>query len=345
MTTFTGSLTAVASTTVAATTIRTQMQTTIPLNSAWSLVESTTMNVGAIPCDVYKCAAAGSGLSADFYVGVMQSGAALYFGLAEGYNASTHKPRRPAMVATSALQTLQADGGLMPSTQELDWYNGTYNPGGGALNVPVTGGMSLLPSVTDDYMIAVAKDAVYLLIRTASKFLYAGAYDTNVPTPATNDPLPIVTGCGSASGTAATYATRLPLSGSASRGWACNVNGKTSGDLGSGNSLNQSTSVDSVWASFPQSVLGGTAADQYDKYWQPAGVQAFRVTLFNSYTQNSATLGRDLNGWIRGWVRHIRYIQLVATASTMDTCTVDGVGYTFTNGTTAAGFWVETNPT
>jgi len=344
VTNFTGTITGAASSTVAATTIRTQMQTTIPSNSAWSLVESTTMNAGAIPCDVYKCAAAQSGLSADFYIGVMQSGAQLAIAIAEGYNTSTHKPKRPAVLATSALQSLQSDGGVLPATQEIDWWNGSYNPGGGALSAIASNANSgsMAPATTDDYQIVVAKDMVLLYIRTAANILLAGAYETAVPTPGTNDPLPILQAKSQTSTFAGTFATRQPLSASASRGYACNCNGKAASDSTS-SLYAASAPTDTGWANL--GALGGAVGDSFDKYSVATGAQALKVPVLNSYAAVSATLGRDLNGWLRGYFKYIRYITGTSGFAVGDTCTVDGIGYTFGCNSSVNGLWFQTNPT
>lgn len=327
MVSFQGSFTSQASTTAAATAIRTQMQTTIPTHSAWSLVESSTTS-GALPVDVYKCAAAGSGLSADFYVAVYQSAASLFLQIAEGYNSSTHRPKRCALNASTALQTLQADGGLMPATTEIDWAAGTYNPGGGALSAFALA--TIAPAVTDDYFIVVAKDGLALSIRTAAQLIYAGAYDSLLPTPATNDPLPLCVWKSNASGAA----LRQPMKGSASIGLAGNLNGSGNGQVPNAALLNN----------WNLGTVGAAATDNFDFYVGNPTADKFGIQ--NSWTPGSATVGRNINGWLRGSFRLVRGIAVPVGAIWNDTATVDGTTYfcVVPSATQLASFWVENNP-
>jgi hypothetical protein len=238
---------AVASTTAAATLVRTQMQTTIPSHANWTLVESTTMNAGAVPCDVYKCSSVGNGLGADFYAAVMQSGVNLYFGVAEGYNTSTHKPKRAAVHAPVTLNTLQADGGFMSATTEIDWFNGTFNPGGaaGTAMASVASNAAYSGAQIDDWKVMVGADCFYFAARSTAYYGYVGPYDSLVATPATNDPLPLVmVQCQLASSQAIhTAALRQPLCGSQSIGYATNCNGG-----GSGGSEAAATLSSVLWA-------------------------------------------------------------------------------------------------
>lgn len=345
MVNFTGALVAVASTTVAATTIRTQAQTTIPTHTNWTLVESTTMNAGAVPCDVYKCASAGNGLGADFYVGLMQNAGNLYLGIAEGYNSTTHKPKRPAMRATVTLQTLQADGGVVSATAECDWFNGTINPGGGALTVSTSNSnvFALSPATTDDYQIIVAADCLILFDRASTNdiLLYAGGYDTRVPTPATNDPLPLIVA--RASTNAVCDAMRLPLCGGLSRGWAGGCNGSVAAESGGGGGLGLHVKLSNT--TLLLGTAGGvTSTDGMDLYLgAPA---ADKLAILNSYTNASATLGRDLNGWLRGSYRHLRSLPLAAGVTVLDTCTIDGATHFYAGAPGGVGhnLWVESNP-
>lgn len=313
--------------TAAATAVRTQMQTTIPSHTNWTLVESTTMVAGSIPCDVYKCSSVGNGLGADFYVAIMQSTNGLYLGLAEGYNTSTHKPKRPAMIAVAALQTLQADGGVVAATAECDWFNGAINPGGGSLNVS----NHVLPiNSIDDYGIYVAADAIYCTARTNSNTLYAGAYDSMVPSPGTNDPVPLVL---AKTGTVA-QALRMPLCGGQSIGWACGQGGANGAGQGFSTSLYSST-LNSAWS------MGSPSAtsDGSDLY-SGGGVLIDRYIWQNSYVPGSATLGRDKNGWLRGTARHVRMANSASGISYFDTITIDGVAYQFL----PPFHWWEANP-
>lgn len=333
MVSFQGTFTALASTTVAATTIRTQMQTTIPTHPAWSFIESVAIGGGGVTCDVYKCAAAGSGLSADFYVAVMQQTGTLTFGLAEGYNTSTHKPKRPALGSVAAASTLQSDGGIMPATTEIDWFNGQYNPGGGLITANQTA--NITPAVTDDYLIVVAKDNLALTIRTPGYHLQAGAYETFVPTPATNDPLPLALLRPGSTAAGSGTALRMPLCGSAaSIQFACALNGAN----GTGQAANL------ILNNWNVGTVGAAVADNFDRYVGNPTADKFAVQ--NSWANGSATSGRNIVGWLRGAWRLIRGIASPAGTVWGDTATVDGVTYFCILPSTGQtnSTWIEQNP-
>lgn len=321
---------AVASTTAAATLVRTQMQTTIPSHANWTLVESTTMNAGAVPCDVYKCSSVGNGLGADYYAAVMQSGVNLYFGIAEGYNTTTHKPKRPAVHSPVTLNTLQADGGFMSATTEIDWFNGTFNPGGaaGTAMASVATNAAYSGAQIDDWKVMVGADCFYFVARSTAYYGYVGPYDSLVATPATNDPLPLVmVQCQLASSQAIhTAALRQPLCGSQSIGYATNCNGG-----GSGGSEAAATLSSILWLQPGEigTVGSGTTADNSDLY--AGGVTVIRrAVITNSFVAGSATVGRDKNGYARGLYRRLRVLGAAVTGLTFgDQITVDGAIWVF----------------
>lgn len=82
------------------------------LNAAWSLVEEFTPASGAIRWYVFKCAAAASGLSADFYVvmGRTLATGELRFAICETYDSTTHTMRYPAINGNSSSIAYDASG-------------------------------------------------------------------------------------------------------------------------------------------------------------------------------------------------------------------------------------------
>ncbi|HET8588980.1 MAG TPA: hypothetical protein VFM01_05055 [Nakamurella sp.] len=319
------------------TSIQDQIRAIVPTHPAWSLVESTTFG-SSLPADVYKCDHAVSGMFADFYAVVIRNNtfSSLYFGIAEGYNPSTHKPQRPAMHATATLQTLQADGGVIPATTEVDWYNGSYNPGGGSISA--AGVFSALQA-SGAYAIVVAKDGFAVTSGSASLggTAYVGAYDSALS--ASDDPLPIFVGTSDPGGASTCHATRHPRRGGLGTGFACNLNGTASNEPASSGSLQASRLVEANSALMfaPASPPNG---DGYDSY--QADFTASRVALLNSYVSGSSTVGRYVNGWRRGWAKYLR-----ATAaggySLLDGLTIDGVAYLCAD-TRSPSLWIERDP-
>lgn len=302
--------------------VKAQIKATILTHSNWEFVEATTFGSAVYSADVFRCKAAGNGLGVDFYVMIANTTAngTIYCGLAEGYNTSTHLPRRPAMIGAATAQTLQADGSLMPSNQELDWVTGTYNPGGGARSVNNAATMTCI-AVTD-YCIAVAADAVYVIGRdvTNSMGFYAGVYESLVPTPATNDPLPLMLMGGNilsqTTGVAGTISfLRHPMRGGLSTPWAC-----------SGGGSGGTVAPTSFTTTAPFVTIGGVVSgtDSGDLYASGAGY-AVRTYLLNAYTASSATAGRDKTGWLRGRMKYQRYVPQAGVFP--DTVTIDGVVY------------------
>lgn len=303
-----------------------QMKSTITSHPAWSWVESATYG-GSYTGDVYKCDHTASGLSADFYAMVLAGPfSAVYFGIAEGYNPATHLPKRPAMKATSALQTLQADGGVIPASTELDWYNGSIDPGGGSISVI---GSSSRVDVSGAYAVVVAKDAFALIM--VNSLSYVGAYDSALS--AGNDPLPIWAG-GSYSSFTAAAATRHPKRGGLATGWACNVNGGSSAEGPSSGAFTGKVTEANMTLQFAPG--SADTADQHDSYQSDFG--ASRIALLNSYTSGSSTLGRYVNGWRRGWCKYVRLTQ--GNFSSLDTLTIDGNAYLCVTG----NLWLQQDP-
>lgn len=301
---------------------KTQMQSTIPSHAAWSLVESTTFGTGGYAADVYKCDHTVSGFSADFYVMVLLNGSNLHFGIAEGYNVSTHKPIRPAMKATSSPVTLQADAGILPAGTEVDWYDGTFG-GLSAAALPAT----FLAS--QPFAIAVYPDGLFLAYGYSSTryVAYVGSYETTLGS--ADDPLPlIVTTSGSSLRTG--YSTRHPRRGGLSAGYAGNLNGASAND-------NSTTIYSSnVGGDFiPIDGPGSTGPNAFDAY-RSADPGAAKIAVLNSYGTTVGT-GRAVNGWRRGWLKHLRFAPGGAYS---DTVSIDGTTY-FCAAPSPAYLWAE----
>lgn len=307
-----------------ASTIKTQLQTTIPANPAWSLVESTTFGASAYAADVYKCDHTVSGLSADFYVMILINSTVLYYGLAEGYNSTTHKPKRPTMKATSALVTLQADGGIIPASTELDWYEGTSG------GLTVVSPNAAVYSGTGTFYLVVAKDAIIVADRftsgsNANKLsAYVGAYETQL---GSDDPLPLIVQAGWG------YSTRHPRRGGLSTGYACNLNGVLTDDT------QQMLNAPTTGADFvPLAEPGSTDPNAYDAY-RGSDPGAGKVAVLNSWG-STAGIGRASNGWRRGWMKYLRYTPTTGLL-VGDTMLIDGVQYFYSG---ANGIWIEMDP-
>ncbi len=311
---------------VAAQSVADAARTVIPQHAAWSLVESTTFDSSAVSADIYKCAKAVSGLSQDFYAMIAYSAASpsfLNFGVADGYNTSTHKPIRPAMNCGSTLRTLEADGAVLPSGTELDWHNGT--DGDASVAAP---GLTCWQSTP--FYICAYPDALAVVWRTTSSatntFLgYVGAYETVL---GDDDPVPVMV-----QGYKYAYALRHPRRGGLSTAYACGLNGGAAGASGeSALGLNYQTSG----ADFtPLAAPGSVDPNAYDAY-RGTDSGAAKVAILNSYGTTAGT-GRVTNGWRRGWARHVRYAPASGMAKD-DTVTIDGVQHFFPG---SGGLWLE----
>lgn len=334
MTYFKGSITSAASQSDAISIICTQARTTIPSNPAWSVVEYTTCGgSNNYPCDVYKCSAAVSGLSADFYVALMQVNGTLYVGLAEGYNTTTHMPKRPAMIGSSAAQPLQSDGGLLPASTEMDWYLGKFNPGGGNMSVCAVSPGTV--NTTDTYAISVQADGIILTIGSYGSLVYAGAYESKVLNAAVNDPLPIFISGGVSGNSIYAYsaATRHPMLGSQSVQFACALGDGRSGDYYGAIIYGLSNAGTVLGANgLDVSTIGSTDPNSVDLY-QP--IYAVKGILFNAFYTSYAQ--KSVNGYWRGYLKHLRRLRVATGVTTWDTVTIDDVPYTF-YGTTGTAF-------
>ena len=90
------------------------------------------MASGAVPVRCLRCAAAVSGLSADFYVAVMHRCQPLVRAC-EGnlIDAQASRPAMPNFQSFRRSKQTESDA----VNAGLDWYLGTHNPGGEVLNV------------------------------------------------------------------------------------------------------------------------------------------------------------------------------------------------------------------
>lgn len=111
-------------------TVAEQFRDDIVAHAAWELVEEYTASSGAVTWYVFKCLAAQSGLSADFYavIGRTIATGELRFAICEGYNAGTHTMSRFAAVSTGSNVVYDAVG-ANPNTQVLGTaaFAGTAN--------------------------------------------------------------------------------------------------------------------------------------------------------------------------------------------------------------------------
>lgn len=183
------------------------LRTIITANAAWSLVE--TINGTTNVIDVYKCAAASSGLPKDFYFILQRSVSSGNYStyLAEDYNVATHVASNLSVPWSSNVTAVDPTTGLFNPANTV-----TFNA---ATGTPAFGGRSAQTSITT----AAATIAYEMIVDTdhlvfrigASSSRYVGAVESLVT--AVADPMPIVAISLSSTGTvtsANSGATRNP---------------------------------------------------------------------------------------------------------------------------------------
>lgn len=103
------------------------------VHAAWELVEEFTAGSGLVRWYVFKCLAAQSGLSADFFVVVGRTlgSGELRFALCEGYDSGTHTMSKYCQAATTITAVAYDSSGRIPSSYTLStavWPNTTTTP-------------------------------------------------------------------------------------------------------------------------------------------------------------------------------------------------------------------------
>lgn len=315
-------------------------------HAAWSLVDTVDAIVSTLTYRTYvwKCSAAGSGLTADFYVafrlnfttstGLWSTNSYLQVYVWETYNATTHVASKMAMVTSTTAQTLAADG-----SNSSTWALTADRPAT-APNIPAWAGLLTTTVTTSVRMLTlVAKDAVVVFQSggTATQ-AYAGAMETLLS--GTDDPLPIIVGAnasnqgGMVNGAQSVSSIRHPkLTGSQASVFAFSP-------YWSHQTLNSaSTFSNQCFAAPAASAAAGTLGLSTDTAYPMflGGPVVSKCCISSSGAGSGST-----KGGLRGFFRHIAGC-ILTTHAFGDTFTVDGAvwaGQGITNGslleTTAA---------
>jgi hypothetical protein len=288
--------------------LRDQIKAAMIAQGAYTFIEDFT-DGGGFQNSVLRSNAASNGLGIDFYVIVTANpgGNAVYLNVAEGYTAATHTVTRASGPASASAITLDAQAALPASTGVLRL--GTSINSSASCTVPSAGGVF-------DYWYVVTNNGVFLITRvgTTSYGLYAGAFDTLVATPATNDPYPIVAGSpiSIAQNPWPLQSPRHPLRASQSTLWPCNEGSAT-------------------WTlSAPQVPTGDL--------FQGGASLASRVALVMGAALASPGNAPSL-GYLRGLFKDCLWITVSTGVTTGDTVIVDGHTYFYGGGNS---FWIDT---
>lgn len=164
------------------------LRSIITANPAWSLVE--TINGSSNVVDVYKCAAASSGLPKDFYFVLVRavSGGTYTMYLGEDYNSSTHALTNVAASWTGSNRTLDPTTGLFNPANSLTFNASTGNGTTAGATPLATSGVS--GAATMPYEVVVDSDHLMIRMGTGAQAArYVGALESLVT--AVADPMPI----------------------------------------------------------------------------------------------------------------------------------------------------------
>lgn len=296
-------------------------------HAAWSLVDTVDAVVTTFTYRsfVWKCAAAQSGLTADFYVSfrlrmttatglwdTSNSYAQVY--LFEGYNSTTHVASKMAMQTSATAQTLNADN-TSPATWTL-----TADRPATAPSIPAWAGLLGQVLTSMRMLTLVAKDAVVVFSNAgSSNQMYAGAMDTLLS--GTDDPFPLILAAsvtsqgGMTSSTQCFASTRHPkLTGSQASVFAFGPNLGHVGTSGTG------FSNGCYLAPSTQGTVNGTLGLSTDTAYSMflGGPLVSKCCISTTGTGNGST-----KGGLRGFFRHVgsctQNLSLLG-----DTFTVDG---------------------
>jgi hypothetical protein len=168
------------------------------LPTGWSFVETYTES--STTWDVYKCAAAQSGLSNDFHVVFVDTEtgtSSLKVFVCEGYDATNHRMIRPHLNYTAG-DTTPPTGGSDGSGDDSTLYRPTTSTptrtAGTGLSSNFSHALNATVSSVTDWAIFVYADAMVLSFKAGSvgSGFYAGALQSLVNNNSTNDPMPVV---------------------------------------------------------------------------------------------------------------------------------------------------------
>lgn len=301
----------------------------------WSFVESVDYVSGTTTWTTYvwKCAASGSGLSADFYVAFQVKQVSGLYVTADGfrvllfetYSAATHTAGKIAQSGNTTTVTIAADG-TSPNT----WITNTNLPQSGS-NSPMAVGTGPSGSVATSYrmLILVASDAIIIWGQASGGTLYpvyAGAIDTVLSS--ADDPLPLLLQGGgnqhaASQGWSPTYgygaSTRMPKLAGQTLGVVFGIFATSTfhatnhpSSWSTGGLLNRTTYT-------TQSGSLGNPGDTNADLYQGGGVPVSRICI--------STCGNQVNaanrGGHRGFMRHMVSVSC-AVHSMGDTFTIDG---------------------
>lgn len=169
------------------TNLQATLRTIITANAAWSLVE--TINGSSNVVDVFKCAAASSGLPKDFYFvlsrAVVGGNYTMYLG--EDYNSGTHVLTNVAAIWSASNRTLDTATGLFNPANSLTFSasTGSATASGASAATSSVGALATMP-----YEVIVDSDHLVIRLGTGTQSArYVGALESLVT--AVADPMPI----------------------------------------------------------------------------------------------------------------------------------------------------------
>lgn len=247
--------------------------------------------------DVFKCAAAASGLPKDFYVVVARavSTGTITIYLGEDYNSGTHVLTNVAAIWASGARTLDPATGLFNPANSL-----TFNASTGAITTSGATAASSPVSAAATVAYEIIVDSDHFVFRTAGTSRYVGAIESLVT--AVADPMPVGI---------------VSLSGSSSVGSSSNGSTRNPGTVAS---IGQTHGFNDVLLTQNQVDLYPGIGIKDTTITDPwvGGVGAYEVGAVNA----SSTSGV---GVIRGKLKKVRKIYGVPAGTTVgDTFTIAG---------------------
>lgn len=286
----------------------------IVAHAAWELVEEVTTTANQV--QIFKCLAAVSGLSADFYVALLRAlavnGESLSLALFETYDAATDTIGRMAPTITSSARTPDPATGAITTTattQSLAGVNAVFlSPRAAAV----------------DYWLVVRDDAIILGLQAGAvqSAGFAGAFESRVDNPAVNDPLPLAVGKVEDSSVSATStntwsSTRQPFPPAAATAGLFTLWGPCA----------STDSATAPWAANQAFTTGDR-------------LQAGKVTFMEIMVLHAG--GATVSGTLRGKFKGLRRLNPPSGAAFGDTVIFNGTKWVYAGASSSRSTWVDT---
>lgn len=309
---------------------RIAIKTVVAGVSGWSVLDDG-YTASSIARTVLKCEAATSGLPNDFYVILHNSTVAstqqLWVSVCEGYNSTTHTITYPQISGHATDSSCRST-----STPSL---SSVGNQAWGSSSTGYNFASAIQASQSKMWAVCLFDDGIAIGAGNAATYLvYAGVFTSLIPSPSSNDPMPIALIPLNTTAGAQNYAYQVNLPVTFTR-FAMNPNlaAGVPGDISSAGGKSATFIPQAIW------VKGGVNTTAMysiaDPYINKTGLQTSPLLIINGTYSNGVT---PAYGSIRGRIKNVLHVG-DTNGAFGDTITVDGAVYTKLSNTT--NYWIR----